>query len=259
MTDPHTNRPESGQAGRIAQEHPPGDQHMIPQQKARQEDGPSAQGTRPSDTPMAARPGQPYAASAGGLGTVAARMAWPAALAGALGMLAVGIMLLVWPSATLVVVALLVGASLLAAGVIRLYDGIMDRGASGGMRAADVVIGLLAILAGLYCIRHHALTVLVLAIVVGLFWIVHGVGDLTTAATQGSVPDRGLRVVTGVFSLVAGLFILIWPGISLALFLTIVAAWLLFYGVALAVMAVRLRSAEKAGGSGRMPRATARA
>jgi uncharacterized membrane protein HdeD (DUF308 family) len=66
------------------------------------------------------------------------------------------------------------------------------------------------------------------------------------AATSGKVPGRGLRAISGVFSLAAGLVILFWPGISLVLLLTIMGAWLLFYGVMLAVLAFRLRSEAKA-------------
>jgi uncharacterized membrane protein HdeD (DUF308 family) len=236
MTDPQTNRAAAAQAGGVAQDHPPGGPPTVPPQATRQEDGearaPDSAGAGRSR--MAEADGSGTAGNVGGLGPAIARMAWTAALAAAIGMLAAGVLLLVWPKATLTVVAILIGAALLVAGVFRLIDGIMARGQGGGMRAADVVIGLLAIVAGLYCIKHNALTILVVALVVGAFWIIHGVGDLVTAATQGPVPGRGLRIVTGLFSLAAGLVILFWPGISLILLLTVLGAWLLFYGVVLA-------------------------
>jgi len=241
MTDPQSNRAESGQAGGVAQDRPPG----VPQQAMRPEDGDAA---RPRAYP--ARDSE-AAGGVGGLGPAVARLAWTAALAAAIGMLAAGVLLLVWPKATLTVVAILIGAALLVAGVFRLVDGIMDRGQTGGMRAADVVIGILAIIAGLYCIKHNSLTILAVALVVGVLWIIYGVGDLITAATQGKVPGRGLRVVTGLFSLAAGLVILFWPGISLILLLTVLGAWLLFYGVVLAVLALRLRRDSKPGARSR--------
>jgi uncharacterized membrane protein HdeD (DUF308 family) len=235
MTDPQTSGADSGQAGGVAQDHP----SAVPQQAMRPED---SDGGRPrADRAQ----GSEMAGGGGGLGPAVARLAWTAALAAAIGMLAAGVLLLVWPKATLTVVAILIGAALLVAGVFRLVDGIMDRGQTGGMRAADVVIGILAIIAGLYCIKHNSLTILVVALVVGVLWIIYGVGDLVTAATQGKVPGRGLRVVTGLFSLAAGLVILFWPGISLILLLTVLGAWLLFYGVVLAVLALRLRRDSK--------------
>jgi uncharacterized membrane protein HdeD (DUF308 family) len=251
MTDPQSNRADADQAGGVAQDHPPERPPTVPHQAMRPED---ADAGRPRADREA---GGGMAGGIGGLGPAVARMAWTAALAAAIGMLAVGVLLLVWPHATLTVVAILIGAALLVAGVFRLVDGIMDRGQGGGMRAADVVIGILAIVAGLYCIKHHALTILVVALVVGAFWIIHGVGDLITAATQGKVPGRGLRVVTGLFSLAAGIVVLFWPGISLILLLTVLGAWLLFYGVVLAVLALRLRRDSKPAASSRTPAASA--
>jgi uncharacterized membrane protein HdeD (DUF308 family) len=219
MTDTKVNDPEAGRAG------------------------PEPAGTE------SARTG-PTRTGPAGLGPVIAKMAWTAALAAAVGMVAAGVLLLVWPKATLTVVAIVIGAALLVAGVLRLADGIMARGETGGVRAADVVVGLLAIVAGLYCLKHHSLTILVLALVVGAFWIVYGIGELVTAATMGPAPGRGLKIVGGVFSLAAGLVILFWPGISLVLLLTVLGAWLLFYGVVLAGLALALRSDTRGRGRG---------
>jgi uncharacterized membrane protein HdeD (DUF308 family) len=88
-------------------------------------------------------------------------------------------------------------------------------------------------------------TIFLLALLVGAYWIVRGVADLAVAATSGPVPGRGLRVVGGLFSLAAGIIVLFWPGISLVLLLTILGAWLLFHGVLLAALAFRLRKELK--------------
>jgi uncharacterized membrane protein HdeD (DUF308 family) len=244
MTESPTNRPDPGSPAGLAPDAttagspsvPPQGTGNAPGQHSRQAGAPGA-----ADGTAGAAPG-PL-----GLGPALARMAWPAVLLAALGMLAVGVLLLVWPKATLTIVAILIGAALIVAGLLRLFDGITADGETGGMRAADIVIGLLAIVVGLYCLKHHSLTVLVLALVVGVFWTIHGIGDLITAATSAGVPGRGLRAIGGVFSLAAGLVILFWPEVSLILLLTILGAWLLLYGVVLAVLAFRLRSEAKAG------------
>ncbi|HEY1616751.1 MAG TPA: HdeD family acid-resistance protein [Streptosporangiaceae bacterium] len=261
MPESQTNRPEPS-AGQVAAERSAG-QAAVPPQGTRQNEA-TAQGATTQEGAQGGYGDAAYAdggydsgygAQASGttsgypgggmLGSVA-KMAWGAALVAALGMIAVGIMLLVWPTATLTVVAILIGAALVVTGLLRLFDGAFGHGESGGMRAADIVIGILAIVAGLYCIKHQSVTVLLVALVVGIIWIIHGISDLIVAATSGKVPGRGLRAVTGVFSLAAGLVILFWPGISLVLLLTIMGAWLLFYGVILAVLAFRLRSEAKA-------------
>ena len=173
--------------------------------------------------------------------TALGRKSWLVVLTAAVGCVAVGILLLAWPSATLTIVAILVGVSLLVSGLLRLFDGFTAQGETGGMRAAYIVIGLLAIVAGLFFLRHRDVTIFLLALLVGAYWVVHGVADLGVAATSGPMPGRGLRVVGGLFSLAAGIVVLFWPSISLVLLVTILGAWLLFYGVVLAMLAFRLR------------------
>jgi uncharacterized membrane protein HdeD (DUF308 family) len=169
------------------------------------------------------------------------RQAWLAVLTVAVLTVAVGVLLLAWPKATLIVVAILLGAGLVISGLFRLVDGFTAKDTSGGTRAAYVLIGLLAILVGLFCLRHHDVTIFLLALLVGAFWIVHGVTDLAVAATSGPAPGRGLRVVAGLIGVVAGIIVLFWPGISLVVLLTVLGIWLIFYGLVLGIMAFRLR------------------
>jgi uncharacterized membrane protein HdeD (DUF308 family) len=179
----------------------------------------------------------------------AARQSWSVVLLGALGMIALGICLLVWPHASLTVVAILIGAAIVVSGLVRLYEGFTATRESGGMRAAYVVIGIVAVLAGLYCLRHHALSLFIVAFLVGVYFIVHGVADIGVALS-GHVPGRGLRAALGVFSLAAGIIMVVWPAITVVLLLTIVAAWLLLYGLMLAMLAFSLRRFGKAASDG---------
>jgi uncharacterized membrane protein HdeD (DUF308 family) len=184
--------------------------------------------------------------------SAAAKATWGAVLLAALGLIALGIALLVWPNASLTVVAILIGAAVAVAGLYRLYEGFTASSQSGGMRAGNVVIGLIAVLAGVYLLRHHALSLFFVAFVTGVFFIMQGFSDLGIALS-GRVPGRGLRAVLGVFSLAAGIIMVIWPAITLGLLLLIVAAWLLFYGCVLVALAFGLRRAAKAATPASMP------
>lgn len=241
MTDPQASRPEPASTPTgVTQDRPTAGQHGVPAQ-GRPSPGESAAGGPDARAQRQAEAGRAEARMAASI----ANLAWPTALLAAVGMIGLGIVLLVWPKATLSVVAVLIGAALLVAGVFRLFEGITGAGESGGMRAADIVIGLLAVIAGLYCVRHHSLTILAVTLVVGVIWVIHGIGDLVTAATMGHAPGRGLKVLTGIVGLAAGLVVLFWPSISLILLLTVLAAWLLFYGLMLAVLAFSLRRDSK--------------
>jgi uncharacterized membrane protein HdeD (DUF308 family) len=171
------------------------------------------------------------------------RLAWPVVLAAAVAALAVGVLLLAWPRATLTVVAILLGASLVAAGLYRLFEGFAAPGISGGTRAAHLIIGLIAVAVGLFCLRHHDVTIFLLAFLVGVVWIMHGISDLAAALTSGPAGERVLIAFAGLFSIAAGVVVLFWPGISLLLLLYVLGAWLLLYGVMLAARAFRLMRA----------------
>jgi uncharacterized membrane protein HdeD (DUF308 family) len=204
-------------------------------------------------TSQPTRPGEPlgYApepeADEAAFGPDFARAAWPAFMAAGLAAIAVGVILLVWPKATLAIAAILIGASLIVAGLLRLIDGFTAHDASGGRRVAHVLIGLLAIIVGLYCIRHYHITIAVLAIVVGLFWILHGIADIAAGLFAGRFPGRWLTVATGVLSLCAGLIVLFWPTISLTVLIAVLGIWLLVYGILMAITAFGLRRASQTG------------
>jgi uncharacterized membrane protein HdeD (DUF308 family) len=177
---------------------------------------------------------------------VAWASAWQVLMIVAVATFAVGVILLVWPQATVIVVAALLGAALLVSGIFRLVHGFADRDLSGGARAASIIIGLLAALAGFYCLRHIDVTVVLLAFIVGVFWTLHGIVDLSEAATSGPGTGRGLRALTGVLSLAAGLIVMFWPTISLTILLWVMGIWLLAYGVMLGVLAFQVRHVAKA-------------
>jgi uncharacterized membrane protein HdeD (DUF308 family) len=170
-----------------------------------------------------------------------ARSTWPAFMAAGLAAIVVGVLLLAWPKATLAIVAVLIGASLIVAGLLRLIDGFTAHEASGGRRVAHVLIGLLAVIVGLYAIRHYHVTIAVLAIVVGLFWVLHGLADIAVGLFSGPFPGRGFTVLAGVLSLFAGMIVLFWPAISLTILIAVIGIWLIVYGVVMAITAFGLR------------------
>lgn len=189
--------------------------------------------------------GQGQAGSAGDLISKVGEKSWMVLSLFALGMIAIGIILLVWPAASLTVVAVLIGASVLVAGFVKFWEGLTSRSDSGGQRAGYIVVGLLAIVAGLYLLRHLHLSLFFVAFVTGVFFVAHGFSDIGVAFAARGMPGRTARAVLGVFSIAAGLILVIWPGITLVLLLTIMAAWLLFYGCMLFVLAFHIRRATR--------------
>jgi uncharacterized membrane protein HdeD (DUF308 family) len=160
-------------------------------------------------------------------------------LAVAAAMLAVGLLLLFWPNETLVVTAVLLGIALVATGLLRLVHGATTGGEAGAHRGAHVLIGILAVLAGLYCLGDISGTVVLLSLVVGLFWAMHGLVDLVTASSPG--PGRVLTATTGALSLLAGLTVIFWPAITAPVIVAVMGIWLACDGALLAATALYLR------------------
>ncbi|HUX74951.1 MAG TPA: HdeD family acid-resistance protein [Steroidobacteraceae bacterium] len=228
MSTPHSTRP--GEPGR-------------PGASAAGEQGPAAPqqtGSSPPGGPATGYRAGPEADRAG-FGPDVASSVWPAFLAAAFGAIAVGVVLLVWPKATLTIVAVLIGIALIVAGLLRLIDGFTAHDASGGKRVAYVLIGLLAIIVGLYCIRHYNLVIGALAVIVGLFWVIHGIADIAIGLFGGPFPGRWLTVAAGILSLFAGLIVLFWPAITVIVLVRVIGIWLLVYGLLMAIMAFSLR------------------
>ncbi|MGE5131561.1 MAG: HdeD family acid-resistance protein [Gemmatimonadota bacterium] len=175
---------------------------------------------------------------------------WQAIAIAALLLFALGLILLIWPRETVVVAAILIGIALLVTGILRLVQGITAADESGGMRVAYVIIGILAILAGLYGLRHISVTVVLLAFIVGLFWAVHGVVEIVVAVSAPPGSGRGVVAVVGILSLAAGLIVMFWPAISLTILVVVLGIWLLCYGVLLAFLAFQLRTAARTAARG---------
>ena len=193
--------------------------------------------TYDSGPPVRAR----HAAPETGTGsTQRADNSWIIMLVGAAVTFVLGLIIVVWPHATLSVIAILVGIQLLVLGIIGLIAGFTSESGA-GVRTVDIVLGLLGILVGLYFIRHLTVTVTLLAILLGVFWVMRGIVDLIVAAVAGPVPGRWIKAVIGVISLAAGLIVLFKPNESLKFLLVVLGIYLMLYGLALAFWAFLAR------------------
>ena len=105
---------------------------------------------------------------------------------------------------------------------------------------------MLSLIVGLYAVRHLQVTIAALALLLGIFWIVNGTVETFTALSHRGMQGRGWTVLMGLLSVLAGLVVLAYPGISLATLAVVLGFWLLVLGVMEVVLAFRLRSAGQA-------------
>ena len=145
--------------------------------------------------------------------------------------LVAGIAVLVWPSATLLVIAVVFGVQLIAAGIFRFVAAFATDDASGGTRVLLALLGVISIIIGLWAVRHALLTLLALVVLLGIFWVINGAIELFTALSHRGLPARGWTAAMGVLSVVAGIIVLIYPGETLLVLSIVLGIWLLVYGV----------------------------
>ena len=182
-------------------------------------------------------------------GPLAGRAAARITLAAAAALLTLGFLLIFWPYASLVVTAVLLGIALLATGVLRLVQGVTVSGQVGTHRSAHLLIGILAVLAGIYCLGDAAGTVIRLSLVVGLFWVMHGLVDLVAVGRPG--PGRALTAINGWLSLLAGLIVIFWPAITVPVMAAVMGVWLACDGALLVVSVLYLRHVARAAAAAR--------
>jgi uncharacterized membrane protein HdeD (DUF308 family) len=126
----------------------------------------------------------------------------------------IGVLVLVWPGATTVVIAWLLAIQLVVTGVLQLIAAFAgDAGTAERMLLG--LLGALSILVGLLCLRAPLQTTVVLGLLIGATWVVGGVIGIFTAISAGPSPGRGWKIAWGLVAALGGAIVLIYPGASL--------------------------------------------
>lgn len=184
------------------------------------------------------------------LGATAAKYWWVLLLRG-ITLLALGIMMLAWPAATVLVFALLFVAYLIVDGIATIVQGFAD----GQSRTFHLVLGGLSILAAVVILVWPKESATVFVFLVGFWALIAGI-----AAIAGGVQLRKVRgsgwgwmVAWGVLAVIFGISLIVTPTVNGILsLLWIVAVWAIISGITLAMFSFVVRKAGTtlvAGGS----------
>jgi uncharacterized membrane protein HdeD (DUF308 family) len=147
---------------------------------------------------------------------------------GGLISLVLGILVVVWPIATLGVVAIFFGIYFLVIGLIRLFVGIFADGIGAGRRILNIVLGLFVFALGIVSFKNQELTIAFLGTLIGMVWIVEGVAAITESADGSS---RWPGIVFGVIYIFSGLVVLCVPLGSVMALTIWGGAFLIFAGI----------------------------
>ncbi len=138
----------------------------------------------------------------------------------------IGLLVLVWPGITILTAAVLFGVQLLITGVFWLVSTFAGSGVGTGNRVLFAITGVLAVLAGILCLREPFQTIAVLALLLGAIWVVGGIAEMIHG-----FGNSGWAVFSGIVTAIAGIVVLVWPLSSM-----VALAWL--FGITLLVLGV---------------------
>ncbi len=146
------------------------------------------------------------------------------AVSGVLALIA-GIVLLVWPVKSAVIVTGIFAAYLVIAGLVYIGLGIFSPKGGGWARVGHIALGLFYIVAGVIAFANlgaaAATLALVVVIFIGISWIIDGVVALSLLGQDGS---RVWTLLYAILSIIAGIYVLfnvLAAGIVLWVFLGI--------------------------------------
>lgn len=130
------------------------------------------------------------------------------------GVLAVitGILILVWPGKTAMVVTAIIAIYAIIAGLAYAGLGIFSKHKGGWSRLGHILLGVLFIIAGIVAFANLGATTVWLAaflgILVGIMWIIEGVVSLSTLSIA---PSKGWTIFFAIISIIAGIVLLFSP------------------------------------------------
>ena len=168
------------------------------------------------------------------IGTNIAKERWMYAILGVVSLVC-GILAMVYPGITLLALGVILGFYLMLGGVVALLDAILGDAAS---RLLSAIVGVLALLAGLVCLRRPGESLLAIVVVVGFFLVISGIFGLVRAIADRE--ERGLAILAALVDLVLGILILALPKLSLGTLAVLVGIALVVRGAFSCVGAYKL-------------------
>lgn len=151
-----------------------------------------------------------------------------------------GLLALLWPGITVLVLVAFFGAYALVSGIAAVIAGARHEG---GHRAWLIVTGILGILAGIIAFVWPGITSLALLYVVAAWAIFAGVADVMTGIKMRDVIDNEWEhIVAGALSVIFGVLLLVWPGAGLLALAWLVGVFAILYGIAMIALAFRVKN-----------------
>jgi uncharacterized membrane protein HdeD (DUF308 family) len=167
---------------------------------------------------------------------------WGLVLAFGILSILIGLFAIFLPGPTLVTLAILFAIQLFISGIFSIMRAFAHNVDTGG-RILSLIIGILGVIIGFALLREPFQSVIVIAFVIGIFWVAHGIIELVGAFSNKV--GRNWAVFFGIVSIIAGFIILEYPIASIATLALVVGIWLVILGIMEIFAAFQLRNAAR--------------
>ncbi|MFC4376404.1 HdeD family acid-resistance protein [Nocardia halotolerans] len=159
-----------------------------------------------------------------------AKKTWQTMLVTGLLAVILGIIVLVWPGASLLVAGVLFGIYMVASGVFQLIAAFTHL-PSTSFRVLAFISGVLSLIIGIFCFRDDLTSIVLLGLWIGISWLFRGIALLFAALSESNVPGRGWQTFYGIVSALAGVVLIVWPISSVATLVWVVGIFLIVIGI----------------------------
>jgi uncharacterized membrane protein HdeD (DUF308 family) len=162
--------------------------------------------------------------------------------------LVLGAAVLIWPGDAVVVASVVFGVYMLVSGIAQAIAAFtVDM--SLGSRILFFISGALSVVLGYLAFRdfNNGAAVWMMAIWIGVGFILQGVAATVVAIEVPALPDRGWYAFVGVLTVIAGVVMLVWPISSIVVLAITAGSWLVVIGITEVVWAVSARRTVKEG------------
>lgn len=153
-----------------------------------------------------------------------------------------GVLALVWPGLTLLVLTALFAAYALLTGVVLVVGSVRSRKSNDDWWL-PLMVGLVSLGAAAVATLRPSLTALVLVLVVGANALVTGVLDIATAIRlRKTIRNEGLLILNGAASIAFGVLVFLFPDAGALALAWLISLYALLTGILLLAFALRLRA-----------------
>jgi|AGTN01.1.fsa_nt_gi Uncharacterized conserved protein len=152
--------------------------------------------------------------------------------------IAFGIALLFWPGISLKVFLLLFAAFAFFDGILMLLQMVTIKD---GRWLGRLLHGVIALAAAAAAVMMPGWTLLVIALLLGVYWIVTGILQIATAVDLRKVMKGELLLIAaGILSLIVGIILLVHPFVGLIALAQVIGIFSIASGIILMVLAAKL-------------------